>query len=276
MTPPVPVHSWRAAELGGFDLLRGSFTTHAFARHAHETYSVGLLERGAMTFAYRGSVHTLRPGLIGLIHPDEAHDGHADDREGWTYRNFYPAAAVMRGSFFEDGENAVCLPRLPAVIHDPPLLRALVIAHQAFESSASSLARESLMRATLTGLVLRHAARPPALPIAGKEAGALALVRAKLEEEWANNVTLDELAHLAGLNAFTLLRVFRRAYGLPPHAYQIQVRLRHAKRLLREGETPAQAALHAGFADQSHLGRHFRRTFGVTPQQYRRGTSRTF
>ena len=274
MTPPVPVHSWRAAELGGFDLLHGSFTTHAFARHTHETYSVGLLERGAMTFACRGRTHTLRPGLIGVIHPDEAHTGHADGREGWTYRNFYPEAAVMRGTF--EGEDAAFLPRLPVVIDDPPLMRALVVAHRAFESPASSLAREALMRAALTNLVLRHAARPPAPPVPQQESGALGLVRAKLEEEWASNVTLSELAQLAGLNAFTLLRAFRRAYGLPPHAYQVQVRLRHAKRLLRRGETPVQAALQAGFADQSHFGRHFRRTFGVTPGQYRQGASRTF
>ena len=97
-----------------------------------------------------------------------------------------------------------------------------------------------------------------------------------LEEDFARNVTLDELAQLAGLNAFTLLRVFRRAYGLPPHAYQLQVRLRHAKRLLRQGETPVRAALETGFADQSHFGRHFRRAFGITPHQYRLGASKTF
>lgn len=277
------IRSWRTAELGGLDLLRGSFTTHAFARHTHDTYSVGLLERGAMTFACRGGTHTLRPGLIGVIHPGEAHTGHADDREGWAYRNFYPEAAVMQAAFLDPGvdpggSSALVsgLPVLPVVIDDPPLLRALVTAYQAFEAPASSLARESLMREALTHLALRHAVRPPALPKVGAEPGPLGLVRATLEEDYFRNVTLDELAHLTGLNAFTLLRAFRRVYGLPPHAYQLQVRLRHAKRLLRQGETPAQAALGAGFADQSHLGRHFRRTFGLTPQQYRQGLSRTF
>lgn len=91
-----PVQSWRAPELGGLDLLHGTFTTHAFARHTHDTYSIGLLGRGAMTFDCRGATHTLRPGLIGVIHPDEVHTGHAEYQDGWTYRNFYPAVPLFQ------------------------------------------------------------------------------------------------------------------------------------------------------------------------------------
>lgn len=218
-----------------------------------------------------GATHTLRPGQIGLIHPDEVHTGHAETTDGWTYRNFYPDAPLLQGAFTDPGEDPDALPQLPVVINDPALFQALVTAHRAFEERASSLARESLMRAALTHLVRRHAFQPPALRTALHEPGALRLVRAQLEDEFARNVTLDELAATTGLNPFTLLRAFRRTYGLPPHAYQLQVRLRHAKRFLRGGETVVDTALLAGFADQSHLGRHFRRTFGVTPQQYRRG-----
>jgi len=271
MTPDVPVQSWRAPELGGVDFLHGTFTTHAFARHTHDTYSIGLLARGAMTFECRRATHTLRPGVIGLIHPDEVHTGHAETRAGWTYRNFYPDARLLGSAFAPPGGQADLLPRLPVVIDDPILFHALVVAHRAFEEHGTSLARESLMREALTGLVLRHASRPPTLPTAGHEPRALHLVRTVLEDDFARNVTLDELGHLTELNPFTLLRAFRRTYGLPPHAYQLQVRMRHAKRFLREGETLTQTALRAGFADQSHFGRHFRRTFGVTPGQYRLG-----
>ncbi len=268
---PATVHSWRAAELGGVDFLHGRFTTHAFARHTHDTYSIGLLSAGAMTFACRGEArYTLRPGQIGLILPDEVHTGQGETRAGWTYRNFYPDAHVLTSAF--DRADQV-VPYLPVVIDDPALFRALVTAYRAFEEGGSSLARESLMRAALTRLVLRHARRPPTLPKVGREDRALHLVREALTEGFARNVTLGELARQTGLNPFTLLRAFRRAYGLPPHAYQLQVRLRHAKRLLRDGETISGAAVRAGFADQSHLGRHFRRTFGLTPQQYQRGVN---
>lgn len=276
-TPPaIPLHSWRATECGGLDLLQGTFTTQVYARHTHETYSIGLLSQGAMTFACRGSTHILHPRLIGLISPDEVHTGHADRQEGWTYRNLYPTAPFIAQVLLNLGVRSQALPRLPVVIDDAPLFAALVCAHRAFEQPASSLARESLLHQALGTLIRQHAGTPVAFPRIGDEAGPLAQVRALLEEDSARNVTLDDLSCLTGLNAFTLLRAFRRAYGLPPHAYQVQARLRQAKRLLRQGDSLAQVALHTGFADQSHFGRHFRRTYGLTPDQYRRGVSRTF
>lgn len=274
--PPVPIYSWRAAECGGLDLLQGTFTTQVYARHTHETYSVGLLAQGAMTFACRGSTHTLRPGLIGLIPPDEVHTGHADHQDGWTYRNLYPTVPLIKQVLLGLGAHGLALPRLPVVIDDAPLAAALIRAHRAFEQPASSLARASLLHQALGALIYRHAGPPVALPPVGHETGPLAQVRALLEDECARNVTLEDLSRLSGLNTFTLLRTFRQVYGLPPHAYQVQARLRLAKRLLRQGESLAQVALHAGFADQSHLGRHFRRTYGLTPDQYRRGVPGTF
>lgn len=271
MTPATPVRSWRAVESGGLDLLHGTFTTHAFARHAHETYSIGLLEHGAMTFACRGGEYTLRPGLIGLINPDEAHDGHAEDGQGWTYRNLYPSAALLEGIFADLSTHPGALPRLSNVIDDALLAHELAVAHQAFAVHTSILMRESLLREALTKLLLRHAGHSVNAPRIGREARGLESARSLLEDDYARNVTLEELAHCAGLNPFTLLRGFQRTYGLPPHAYQLQVRLRLVKRLLQRGETLAQTALTAGFADQSHLGRHFKRAFGVTPQQYRIG-----
>lgn len=273
MTVRVPVRSWRAAELGGLDLLHGSFTGDVFARHTHDTYSVGLLGQGAMAFTCRGGLHTLRPGLVGIIHPDEVHTGHAETPEGWTYRNFFPSPELLGDPLGTGTGPAGAWPRLPVVIDDPALWRALVAAHAAFEGPGTSLARESLMRGALASLVARHAAGGVPRPPSGASAAMNVVARARelLEDEFARNVTLDELAAVAGVNAFTLLRAFRRRYGLPPHAYQLQVRLRRARALLRAGETTAQAALLAGFADQSHFGRHFRRTFGVTPARYRRG-----
>ncbi len=257
------------------DLLHGTFTRHAFAKHTHETYSIGILEHGAMTYECRGGTHTLRPGSVGLIHPDEVHTGHADDTSGWTYRNLYPDATVLERVLHDLNERSK-LPRLPTVIEDGTLAQMLAQAHRAFAESASSLARASLLQTALTALIVRHASKQPVVPAVRPEASAVRQVRAVLEDDFARNVTLEELAHLTDLNAFTLLRSFRRAYGLPPHAYQLQVRLRHAKRWLQQGEAPAQVALRAGFADQSHLGRHFRKAFAVTPQQYRLGASKTF
>jgi AraC-like DNA-binding protein len=69
---------------------------------------------------------------------------------------------------------------------------------------------------------------------------------------------------------FRLIRLFRERTGLPPHAFQVAHRVRRARRLLEAGAPIAAAAAEAGFADQSHLHRHFRRSLGLTPRQYQR------
>jgi AraC-like DNA-binding protein len=83
-------------------------------------------------------------------------------------------------------------------------------------------------------------------------------------------IDLSTLAKRIGISRFRILRVFKRRYGLPPHAYQLQLRLGLARRGLREGLRPAEVAAEYGFVDQSHLTRHFKRLVGVTPAQYAR------
>jgi AraC-like DNA-binding protein len=87
------------------------------------------------------------------------------------------------------------------------------------------------------------------------------------------NVTLAELAAVAGMGTFQLAKGFTRHFGLPPHAVHLRLRLDRAQTLLRGGARPAAVAEATGFADQAHFSRRFRRAFGVTPGVYRRQDS---
>ncbi|MGO4760764.1 helix-turn-helix domain-containing protein, partial [Streptomyces sp. 2MCAF27] len=73
-----------------------------------------------------------------------------------------------------------------------------------------------------------------------------------------------------GTGPFALLRAFRAAYGMPPHTWLTDTRVRRARRLLEGGAAPAEAAAAVGFTDQPHLNRHFTRIVGVPPGAYRR------
>ena len=84
---------------------------------------------------------------------------------------------------------------------------------------------------------------------------------------------MDELAVACGVDRFRLTRAFKSAFGLPPHAYLVQLRLARARHLLAKGEQPADMAIALGFADQSHLGRWFVRAYGLTPAAYRKRCS---
>jgi AraC-like DNA-binding protein len=95
-------------------------------------------------------------------------------------------------------------------------------------------------------------------------------VRDVLADRLADPPGLDELALATGMSPFALLRAFRDETGLPPHAYLNQLRVRLARRLLDSGLPPADVAARAGFADQPHLSRHFKRVVGVPPGAYQR------
>lgn len=99
-------------------------------------------------------------------------------------------------------------------------------------------------------------------------------VRECLHYDSSATIDLSTLAKQAGVSRYQALRLFKRRYGLPPHTYQLSVRLALAQKALREGEQPVRVAAHYGFVDQSHFTRHFKRLLGVTPAQYARAGTR--
>jgi AraC-like DNA-binding protein len=101
----------------------------------------------------------------------------------------------------------------------------------------------------------------------------LSRVRDVLEARYAENVSLPELAGVAGIGRFHLAHAFAHQYGLPPHAYRVALRVSKARALLARGVPPAEVALATGFSDQSHLTRAFRRFVGVTPAHYQTTTA---
>jgi AraC-like DNA-binding protein len=105
---------------------------------------------------------------------------------------------------------------------------------------------------------------------AGDERGSPVLRRARehVRSSFTRGLPLDELSIRTGMCKFALVRAFKREFGLPPHAYQTHLRVNLARALIRQGVPIAHAALQAGFSDQSHLNRHFKRRLGFTPGQY--------
>jgi AraC-like DNA-binding protein len=261
---------WRPDGFSGVDLLRADASTHRYSRHVHEGYALGVVEAGAHAFAARGEVWTAIPGRMVIVNPDVAHDGGPASRDGgYSYRMIYVDAAVFTSAIEEAAGRRVATPFFPdAVVTDATLADRLSQLHRILEHPEARLERETLLITTFVELARRHGKATPDSNPRARTPRAVALALGYLAENFAEDVSLAELAALADVDRFHLLRTFRRCLGLPPHLYQTQLRLRHAKRLMLAGHPPAMAAAAAGFADQSHLIRKFKAAYGVTPGQY--------
>jgi len=265
---------WRHGAVRGVDLLRARFITHRYGRHAHETYTFGLIEAGVEEFDYGGTLLRAGPGGVALLNPDMVHTGQAGTPAGWTYRVLYPEVSVVTSVAAELGWKRGT-PWFPeTVLYDPATAALLRRAHQAAEHG-DPLTSSSLLTAALARLLRAHAAPHPAdtrVP-ASRSPASVRTVRELLPERLADAPSLTELATLTGLSQFALLRAFRRETGMPPHAYLNQLRVRRARLLLDGGLAPADVAAQTGFADQAHLTRHFKRVVGVPPAAYQRERS---
>jgi AraC-like DNA-binding protein len=253
----------------GVDLLSARFIAHRYSRHTHATYTIGLIEYGVEEFEHAGSLLRAASGQLALLNPDVAHTGHAGVPEGWRYRVLYPAVEVVRDVAAELGASGGT-PFFPGtVVDDPPAARLLRSVH-ASAARGDALASSSALRTALAAILRRHAS-----PSAGSGAsGVRPPVRAArelLHERLADPPSLEELAEAVGCGPFALLRAFRAAYGLPPHAYLTNLRVQRAREMLDAGLRPAEVAARAGFTDQPHLTRHFKRIVGVPPGAYALG-----
>ena len=263
-------HYWRHAGVPGVDLLRARYVTHRYTRHAHETFTFALIESGIEEFNYGGSLLRAGAGGVALLNPDVVHTGHAGSPDGWAYRVLYPDPALVGAVAAEMGWR-LGTPSFPeTVVYDARSARLLRAAHIAAEHG-DRLASSSLLRAALAGLLRAHARpgdRGRAEPGPRRSPAAVRTVRDLLADRLADPPSLDDLAGELGMSPFALVRTFRAETGLPPHAYVNHLRVRLARRLLDDGVPPADVAAEAGFADQAHLTRWFRRYYGVTPGAY--------
>jgi AraC-like DNA-binding protein len=257
---------WRDPDLHGLEVMHARYLTHAFAPHRHESFVSSVIDRGVGTIWYRGAMHIAPAGSLVLLNPDEIHTGQVYGAEGWTYRALYPSVDLLAhvAAMVTERSGGAYFSSTP-VIYDPMLANLLQRLHLALAEDSPLLERETRLLHTYAYLLSRYAERPCKVRSIGEEPWAVKVTREYLEAHFAHNVSLAQLAHVAGLSPFHLVRVFHQSIGLPPHAYLNQIRLQRAKELLLAGWPIASVAYEAGFTDQSHLTRRFKQVYGVTP-----------
>ncbi|WP_232660286.1 helix-turn-helix transcriptional regulator [Pseudonocardia sp. TRM90224] len=238
---------------------------HVFPPHAHPGWSVAVVEAGSGYIRLRrGSVAAGR-GAVTVLYPGEAHSStvHREDGLGYTVFDLDEAeAAAIHGSTSTPAFDS-------ALVDDAGIARGLRKADR-LRRAGEDLGADSILALALRALFARHAGADQADP-APSSAGVRA-ARDLLDTVPAGPITLAELAAAAGVSPATLVRRFVAETGLTPHRYLVSRRVDRAKIMLAGGMPAAQVAALAGFADQSHLHRHFTRDVGVTPGRFQAAT----
>ena len=278
------------------EVLRTTYQSQTFARHSHDTYTLGLVLGGAGTFWCRGAERFASKGDVVVIPPGEVHTGSVSSGvESLSYLAIYLpvelAALHAEAAGARDGNP----PEFSSLVLCDSCVRRAYRALDRVIGSAAAVHRghapghaetpyldegaaQEAVCVAITELIRRHAhshAQDETLDRTrgtAREPRIVSVVRDVLEDSYAkgDETSLHVLAQRTGVTPFRVIRAFREATGLAPHQYLIQVRVERARQFLADGAAPSLVAAMTGFVDQSHLTFHFKKHLGITPGNYRR------
>src|SRR5260221_2742852 len=259
---------YRLPEFDSLEVLHAPFVSHRYVRHVHDYLVVGLVERGTQSYWYRGARHVTPPGRIFLVSPGEPHTGEAASPEGYVYRTICLQEKHLARWTQDMGRGAGRTSFRAAVLHDRHLAALLTSFHRCIREQAPALESESFLLQAMARMLTCHSDDQAEPKPAGRERPAIARARDYIDSHYADDVSLSRLAELASLSPFYFARAFRSETGLPLHLYLENVRIRRIRAYVDRGAPRGRAAAMAGYSDQSHLTRRFKRFLRITPGQY--------
>ena len=236
-----------------------------YDKHSHAHFSIGAITGGHSHYLNQRSLQEVGPGSLVLMNPEEVHACNPIADQPWSYLMFYLDTDWLRSQQEEAGLGGEFRPFDMTASRDPLLYQGLQHLHHQLVQAPDPLAREVACHLFSRQLLARLT------PARWDDRPPQHLQRAAelMQDDSASPLSLSQLSAVAGLTPSHFVRAFSQHYGMTPHAYLLDRRIRHARTLLRQGQPLAEVALASGFADQAHFQRQFKRRVAATPGQYR-------
>jgi AraC-like DNA-binding protein len=254
----VSVHRSRSMGITAMELM----SNHSFPRHTHDEYGIGVILSGAQrSWSGVGPVESV-PGDVISVNPGELHDGHPVNGAARRWRIIYFDPAALTRHFVPDAAREIEF--VSPNLRDCDLGGWVNLLFNRLSDGVGQLGVEEIVIHLVRRLTPQR--RPEG--DARKYSTPVRKARERIDDDPSSQISLTELAALSGISRYQIVRAFARELGVTPYAYVIQSRVRLARQLLMNGDTLADTALRAGFADQSHLTRAFARQFGIPPGRY--------
>ena len=236
-----------------------------YDKHSHAHFSIGAITGGHSHYLNQRSLQEVGPGSLVLMNPEEVHACNPIADQPWSYLMFYLDTDWLRSQQEEAGLGSEFRPFDMTASRDPLLYQGLQHLHHQLVEAPDPLAREVACHLFSRQLLARLT------PARWDDRPPQHLQRAAelMQDDSASPLSLLQLSAVAGLTPSHFVRAFSQHYGMTPHAYLLDRRIRHARTLLKQGQPLAEVALASGFADQAHFQRQFKRRVAATPGQYR-------
>ncbi len=261
---------WRPWQFKQLELFQGIAFSTPSQQHFTQEYMLLSLQSGTVHLQYRntnanghvvdGTFLVIEPGETWICQPKNVTFHHLTIDPAWLQRN--------ATELFQREKSLLHFPS--QILIDPSLSKALCDLAAMSLSPASRLQQEGTQLYLLAQLLLSHTQNARVLWGPGWEHPAIKRAKEYLHAHYIEEIALQDLANVTHLSPFYLARIFRQVVGMPPHAYQTQLRLSRAKTLLAQGFEVGYVANETGFFDQSHFTQQFKRHFLVTPGSYRK------
>lgn len=259
---------WRVSGYETIELIRGVNVTQEYPRHWHDEIYVCATLAGSSYLEWCGTSLLTHRGTLALVGPGTIH---ANRKISCSFRCMLVESNGLKEGVEQLVERSITgLSFRNGLLENQRTIGMFLKVHRALEANRQDLDKDSLAMAFLYELAMRYGAVHLPMRRTGNEDFAVRRTKRFLDEHYSERVSLVELARLIGLSAYHLNRSFCQKVGMPPHAYQVQVRIMKAKSFLRLGRSIAETASLVGFVDQSHFTRHFKRYVGLTPGQFPR------
>ncbi|KQX91523.1 MULTISPECIES: helix-turn-helix transcriptional regulator [Streptomyces] len=256
------ITAWRPRVEGIDEVFHAHFADHAYPMHTHDSWTLLIVDEGMVRYDLDRHEHGAPSSVVSLLPPHIPHNGDAVTPEGFRKRVLYLNTAQIAPELIG---RAVDRPAL----HDPQLRHRIHQLHLTLERPGDELEAQSRL-ALVSERLAHHLRDQLGVPRPARDRRVARELRALLDRHYVEGLTLREAAERLHTHHTHLVRAFSREYGMAPHQYLTGRRIDLARRLLLGGMRAPDVASSAGFYDQSHFSRHFKRVVGTSPGHYAR------
>lgn len=241
--------------------------TQKFPNHFHDYYVIGFIENGKRYLSCKNKDYNIGPGDLTIFNPSDNHACEQIGNRTLDYRCINIQLDVMKKITLEITNKEYMPYFMENVLFNNELVASLSELHHMIMQEETDFKKEEIFLFIMEQLITEYSEGSSLVNLQESNTEINSICEF-LRNNYAKNITLNELSALTGISKYHLLRSFTKQKGISPYSYLEAIRINEAKKFLEKGTSPLEVALKTGFTDQSHFTNFFKKFIGITPKQY--------